>query len=208
MVFCINELIDKAIRNPRKNIQMAYVAPTFGSAKRIAWEYLKDAVKHIPGVDIKEGELKVTIPRADRGDEIRIFLLGAENPGPLRGIYLDGVIIDEFSEIDPIVWTQIIRPALADRGGWAIFIFTPKGSNHAYELYRKAKQDQSGEWYTAMFKASETKIISEQELAGARSTMSEEEYAQEFEVSFTAAMVGAYYKKEMMQAERDYCCSV
>lgn len=211
-VFSVNEALDRAMRCQRRNPQIAYMAPTFGAAKRIAWEYVKDAVRHLPGIKIHEGELKVTIPRVEHGDEIRFYLLGAENPGALRGIYLDGIIIDEYSEIDPVVWKQVVRPALSDREGWAIFIFTPKGSNHAHELFMHAcrlmRADDS-EWYAVLFKASETKIIPEKELRAAREIMSPEEYEQEYECSFTAALTGAYYKREMAMAhEQGRICRV
>jgi hypothetical protein len=158
---------------------------------------MKEAVRNIPGVIINESDLRVDIP-CQMG-KIRIMLLGAENPGNLKGIYLDGVVIDEYAECDPRIWSEVIRPALSDRLGWAIFIFTPKGANHAHELYMNARKDVSGDWFVALFKASETKIVPETELQSAKSFMSDEEYEQEFECSFSAALVGAYYKHEMAE---------
>ena len=201
-IFSINELIDRGIRNPRKNPQVAYIAPTFGAAKRIAWNYLKEYLCNIPGVEFHEGELRATIPRPDKGDQLRIFLLGSENPAALRGMYLDWAIIDEFSESDPAVWTQVIRPALADRMGGAIFIFTPKGANHSQALYQYALKDTSGEWFACIYKASETGIIPQAELDSAKGSMTPEEYEQEFECSFSAALLGAYYKEEMSAAQK------
>jgi hypothetical protein len=200
-VLSINEILDKGFRCPRRNPQYAYIAPTYGAAKRIAWEYMKEAVRHIPGVVINESDLRVDIP--NQNGKIRIMLLGAENPGNLKGIYLDGVVIDEYSECDPRIWSEVIRPALADRLGWAIFIFTPKGANHAHELYMNARKDTSGDWFVALFRASETKIVQDTELKSAKSFMSDEEYEQEFECSFSAALVGAYYKHEMSEMYKD-----
>lgn len=196
----INEIIDRGLTQIRKNPRYYYVAPTYGAAKRIAWDYLKEATKMFPGVTTNESELRVDIPRG--ADNLRIQLLGAENPGNLKGIYADGVVFDEFAETDPKVWTEVFRPALSDRLGWAIFIFTPKGSNHAYELYRMARKDDSGEWFVAMFKASETGVIPAKELEAARKFMSEEMYQQEYECDFTAALVGAYYKHEMQAMQK------
>jgi len=198
-VFSINELLDKAFRCPRKNPQYAYIAPTYGAAKRIAWEYLKEAVKEIPGVSINESDLRVDIPC--QTGKIRIMLLGAENPGTLKGIYLDGVIIDEYAETDQRIWSEVVRPALADRTGWAIFIFTPKGSNHAHDLYMSARKDTSGDWFVALFRSSETNVLPKKELESAKQFMSDEEFEQEFECSFSAALVGAYYKEEMKNME-------
>ena len=200
-VFSINETIDKAIRCTIKNPQYAYIAPTYGQAKRVAWDILKDAVRKIPGCTINEAELRVDIARPDRQDRIRFMLLGAENPGSIRGIYLDGVIMDEMGEMDPVVWTQVVRPALSDRLGWAIFIGTPKGQNGFYDLYKQAQANP--DWYHKMYKASETNIIPIGELEAARAIMSPEEYDQEYECSFSAALVGAYYGKYLTDLEKN-----
>jgi hypothetical protein len=200
-VFSINEMIDRALANEKKNPQYAYIAPTYGQAKRVAWEYIKDYTKGIPGVRVHEGELRIDIYRSNSEDKIRFMLLGAENPGSLRGIYLDGCILDEYAECDPTVWTQVIRPALSDRLGWAIFIGTPKGQNHFYDIYMAARIEET--WFTAIFKASETDVVAASELKAARITMSEEEYEQEFECSFSAALVGAYYGKYIERLEKE-----
>ncbi len=126
---------------------------------------------------------------------------GADNPDALRGIYLDGVVLDEYADMDPRVWSEIIRPALADRQGWAVFIGTPKGRNAFYELWRRS-QSEAG-WFSLMLRASETNLIEDGELALARRDLTQEQYAQEFECSFEAAIVGAYYGQLMAEAERD-----
>ncbi len=205
-VFSINELIDQALRCEKKNPQFAYLAPTYGQAKRVAWDYLKEYTKHIPGVETNESDLRVDIPRPHSGDRIRIMLLGAENPGTLKGLYLDGVLLDEFAEMDPVVWSTVIRPALSDRLGWAIFIGTPRGMNHLFEIYTHAKAHPE-DWFFALYKASETNIIPLSELEAAKQIMSEAEYDQEYECSFSAALVGAYYGKEIekMELENRIC---
>lgn len=199
-VFAIMEMIDRGLRCKRKNPQYAYIAPTYGQAKRVAWEYLKDFTKNIPGSKPNEAELRVDIARPDRGDKIRFMLLGAENPDSLAGIYLDGSILDEYSLMNPIVWSTLIRPALSDRLGWAIFIGTPRGQNHFFDIYNAARNLDT--WYTAIHKASETGVVPQDELDEARAIMSEEEYEQEFECSFSAAMMGAYYGKYINDLEK------
>jgi phage terminase large subunit len=119
----------------------------------------------------------------------------------MRGIYLDGIVLDEYADMDPRVWGEIIRPALADRAGSAVFIGTPKGRNAFFELWRRAQSEDG--WYAMMLKASDTGRIPQSELALARRDLSEEQYAQEFECSFDAAIVGSYYGKLMVQAEAD-----
>lgn len=121
-VFAINEMIDKGLRNPLKNPQYAYFAPFYGQAKRVMWDYLKDYTKSIPGVTTNEAELRVEIPRPATNDKIRFMLLGADNPAAIRGIYLDGAILDEYAEMDPTIWGEVVRPTLSDRLGWAILM--------------------------------------------------------------------------------------
>ena len=119
-VCVINHLIKRALCCPRRDGQYAYVAPLRNQAKDIAWAYLKRFTGPLPGRAVNETDLAVTLPN---GARIRIY--GADNPDRLRGIYLDGAVLDEFGDMDPTVWSQVIRPALSDRKGWAVFIGTP-----------------------------------------------------------------------------------
>lgn len=191
----INELVIGATKCQLPNPRFAYVAPQLNQAKDIAWTYLKEYTAFL-SPKINESELWVELPG---GARIRIY--GADNPDRLRGIYLDGVVLDEFGDMDPTIWTQVIRPALSDRKGWAAFIGTPKGKNTFYKLWVQAENDP--EWTRLMLKASETGLLDAKELADARKMMSDDEYAQEYECSFDAAVRGAYYAHEMNTAEQD-----
>jgi len=202
-VFSINHLKARALECELENPKYAYVAPNYGQAKRIAWDMLKLYTKDYPGVTYNEAELRCELPRPHKADKITILLLGAENPSSLKGIYLDGVILDEFAECDPSVWGEVIRPALSDRLGWAIFIGTPKGLNHFHQVYETAKKNQDRDWFCQIYKASQTGIINPKELEAARIEMSEEEFNQEFECSFTAALTGSYYGQLMESAEKE-----
>ena len=200
-VLVINEMIDRGLRCQLRNPQFAYIAPNYGAAKRIAWDYVKDFIRKIPGVKVNEAELRVDIHRPPPYDDrIRFMLLGAENPGSLRGIFLDGAILDEFAECDPKIWGEVIRPALSDRKGWGIFIGTPKGQNHFFDIYHKTQGLEN--WYQKTYKASETGVVDAEELADAKATMTEEEYEQEYECSFNAALVGAYYSKQLVELNK------
>ena len=192
-VLAINHIIDRALRNERERPRYAYIAPLYRQAKQTAWDYLKAYTRPIPGTEIRESELRVDLP-----GERRIQLFGADNPDALRGIYLDGVVLDEYAQMPRALWAEVIRPALADREGWAIFIGTPAGRNAFCELYEDAQQD--GTWHAAMYKASETGVLPKLELDAARKAMSEDQYAQEFECSFEAALPGAYYGRLMREA--------
>jgi phage terminase large subunit len=189
----INELVIGALKCGLPNPRFAYVAPQLNQAKDIAWVYLKEYTAFLKP-KINESELWVELPG---GKRIRIY--GADNPDRLRGIYLDGVVLDEFGDMDPTIWSQVIRPALSDRKGWACFIGTPKGKNTFHKLWVEAEDDP--DWTRLMLKASETGLLDEKELIDARRMMSEDEYAQEYECSFEAAIRGAYYGKEMNDAD-------
>jgi hypothetical protein len=208
-VFSIMEMIDRALRNDLRNPQYAYIAPTYGQAKRVAWEYLKYYCSCIPNSKANEAELRIDIQRehADGSkDKVRFMLLGGENPDSLRGLYLDGCILDEYAQCPPMIWGEIVRPALSDRKGWAIFIGTPKGQNHFFDMMlnyqRLMAQEDNKNYYTAVYKASETGVLDDEELSDARATMTEEEYAQEYECDFAAALVGAYYGKYLNDMDK------
>ena len=94
--------------------------------------------------------------RLSGGAQIRLY--GADNPDAMRGIYLDGIVLDEYADMDPRMWAEIIRPALADRQGWAVFIGTPKGRNAFFELWRRAQREEG--WFSMMLQASDTGLHS------------------------------------------------
>ena len=178
---------------------MFYIAPQLKQAKRVAWQYAVDLARMTGGKPNK-AELSITWPGGNRFE-----LLGADNPDALRGAYADLVIFDETAQMPSNVWTEIVRPMLADRGtGEAIFIGTPKGrQNLLYDLWQTAASDDFGEWSRFCYKASETDRIAAKELASMRRQMSPEEYSQEFECSFAAVQVGAYYGALMSEAQTD-----
>lgn len=197
------DLLAKAVKCERPEPRFAYIAPTHGQAKDVAWLYLKRYVSSIPGVGVSESELSVTLPH--NGARIRLY--GAESYDRIRGLYLDGVVIDEMGDIDPRAWAEVIRPALSDRAGWATFIGTPKGRNEFYRIihgggeFKGALNDQ--DWFGGVLKASKTGLIDPDELADARKMLTPEQYAQEYECSFDAAIVGSYYGKEIALAESE-----
>lgn len=200
-VACIMDLVDEALRCKKPNPRFAYIAPLFTQAKDVAWTYLKQYTGQIPGVGHNESELRVDLPNG-----ARVRLYGAENYDRLRGLYLDGVILDEAADMDPRAWSEVIRPALSDRKGWAVFIGTPKGRNSFYEIMYGSEQwpgaVKDPDWFALTLKASETKLVADEELADARKVMTPEQYEQEYECSFDAAIVGAYYGREMAELER------
>jgi hypothetical protein len=184
-VSAINQLIHSSLLCDKPNPRFAYIAATYTQAKRIAWDYLLQYTRPL-GAIANIAELRVDFMGR------RISLYGADNPDSLRGIYLDGVVIDEIGDINPSIWNEVVRPALADRKGYAMMIGTPKGNNHFKDLRDRAEKAKD-DWALLEFKASETKLIDPQELASAKAEMGMDKYNQEFECSFNAAVEGSYY---------------
>jgi len=195
-VACVADLIDAALRCQNPDPRFAYVAPFYVQAKDVAWGYLKRFTAPIDGVKFNEAELRVDLPNG-----ARIRLYGADNYDRMRGVYLDGVVLDEYADMPPAAWTEVIRPALADREGWAVFIGTPKGRNEFFRIWELAQDDPS--WFAMMLKASESGLVKQTELDDAAKDMTPEQYAQEFECSFDAAILGAYYGSDIARAERE-----
>lgn len=196
-VACIMDLIAKAVQHKGREPRFAYIAPTYTQAKDVAWSYLKRYTSAIPGIGVSESELSITFPH--NGARIRLY--GADNYDRLRGLYLDGAIIDEAGDIDPRAIGEVIRPALSDRKGWATFIGTPKGRNEFHKIHQNAEDKE--DWFSAKLRASETKLIDAEELRSAQEQMTPEAFAQEYECSFDAAVKGAYYGRDVEEAERD-----
>jgi hypothetical protein len=165
--------------------KFAYIAPFREQAKSVAWDMLKQHARRIPGAEIRESELKVELPN---GSSIRLF--GADNADALRGLGFDGVVIDEVADIAPNVWGEVIRPALSDRKGWALFIGTAKGINLFSELYYKAaRQDEGYEgWYTKKLTVYETgaETLDPAEVESARRDLTPAQFAAEYLCEFHA----------------------
>lgn len=213
-VACVHDLLDGALRCEKVRPRFAYVAPFRHQAKTVAWDYLRAAVLPLRdlGASVNESELRVDL---HNGGQVRLF--GADNPDSLRGTYLDGIVFDEYADIDPRIGAAV-KPALADRNGWAAYIGTPKGHNDFYRIHRESLgYDQDGkfdqalkdEWFSTVLKVSETKLLDEKELLTWQRSLSPNEYRQEFECDFEAAVRGSYYGKLMAELEaKQQICAV
>lgn len=194
----INKLVRKAVECDLQNPRFGYLAPYWVQAKDIAWLYLKHYCAPLIelGGKTNESELSVTLPH----NNALIKLYGADNAERMRGVYWDGIVVDEAQGIKKTVLTQIIMPALADRLGWLDVSGTPKGwENLLGELAKIAKDDP--EWFFQVLRASETGIIPIEELARQKLMMPDNEYAQEFECSFDAAITGSVYGQWLSDKE-------
>lgn len=182
----INELSKSAIKNTLISPQFAYVAPFRNQAKMIAWNYLKYYTSAIPGRKVNESDLFIELPSKHKNAVgARIYIIGADKPDALRGTYWDGVVLDEYAQIKPELWGEVIRPALADRKGFAYFIGTPKGQNQFYEIYQKAQSSE--EWFTCLYRADESGVLDEAELKSMMKDMTKIEIRQELYCDFTAS---------------------
>ena len=130
-VAAINQLVHSALKSNLEAPRYAYIAPTYGQAKRIAWDYLERFTRPL------DAKLNISELKSEFFGR-RIQLYGSDSPDSLRGQYFDGVVIDEIADQDPKIWNEIIRPALADRKGFALFLGTPKGRNHFADFRDRA----------------------------------------------------------------------
>lgn len=193
-VMTINDLVRKALSCGLPNPRVAYLAPQYKQAKNVAWDYVQTFTRPIPGMKYNQAEL-----RADFPNGARFSLYGADNPDSLRGIYLDACVLDEYAQMSARLWGEVIRPALTDRKGAATFIGTPQGYDAFFDQYEKVKADP--DWYVRIHKASDTGYVTDEELASSAKTMSAEEYAQEYECSWSAAVMGSYYGRLLDEAQ-------
>lgn len=195
-VAAINDLIRACFAVDKKDVRVAYIAPYLSQAKAVAWDYALEYTIDIPDIKINHSELRIDF---NNGSRFRLY--GADNYNAMRGLYFDAIVCDEMADFPHSAWPTVLRPSLTDRKGSCTFISTPKGKNEFWELYEHAKSDPS--WWSGMYKASQTNILDPEELEEAKITMGEDRYEQEFECSFEAAIVGAYYAMEMKTAMED-----
>lgn len=194
--YVIGKKLTRALQTERPDWRAFYLAPTFKQAKAISWDYLKNFSRPIPGCVANEQELRIDLPNG-----ARIQLLGAESYDSLRGRYADDLTLDETALIPGKAWNTVLSPMVSDRMGRATFIGTPAGRmNLFHDLYEYAGGDDP-EWSRSLLKYSDTNAIRPSEIERMRRTMRPEEFAQELECSWSAALRGAFYAKEMEAAD-------
>ena len=192
----INDVVRSALMCKSKNPLFGYIAPYRSQAKSVAWGYLKEYTRDIRLKEPNEADLEVTVINPKNPDGAKIRLFGADNADAMRGLGFDGVIMDEFGDFKPSVWGLVVRPALSDKQGWAVFMGTPKGKNQFWDAYCDARKSPD-EWYALRLTADESQILPESELSALRAQLSPDQYMQEYGCSFEAAILGAFYGIEM-----------
>lgn len=181
-----------------KTKEVFYVAPTFQQGKKIMWKMLKELGEGvIEGVVENTGVLKLVNGRT-------ITICGSDRPDTLRGVGLSYVVLDEYADMKPEVWDLIIRPALSDVEGGAMFIGTPDGKNHFYDLWvfaGKMQEEGSEEWASFHFNSMDNPHIKNSEIEAARQSMSASAFRQEYEASFAAGGGGSFKEEHLLFAD-------
>jgi len=178
-------LLIKALQSDSKDV--FYIGPTFQQAKDIMWAMLKELGDELISA-AHENTAVLTLINGRK-----IYLKGSDRPDTLRGVGLAYVVLDEYASMKPNVWEQIIRPTLADVRGGAMFIGTPAGKNHFYDIYTDALE--LDDWEAFQFNSTDNPFIPEDEIEAARTSMSSMSFRQEFEASFET-FTGGVFKEE------------
>jgi hypothetical protein len=206
-VLAVNQLQRGATTCRKSRPRFSYIAPTYYQGKAVAFDYMQHYAGKIPDYQVNQAELRIDYPN---GGQVRIY--GANNPDSMRGLYFDGAVLDEFGLFPSKTYSEVVAATLVDRGGWALFAGTPNGRNQFYEMAQHARARVAAgdpEWFFAEYKASQTGILDATYLAQAQQVMTPDEYAQEFECSFEAAIKGAIFSAELERARADgRICSV
>jgi predicted phage terminase large subunit-like protein len=176
--------------------QVFYVAPTQGQARDIMWQTILEvghgviASSHVNNLQFKliNGSI--------------ISLKGADRPETMRGVSLKFLVMDEYADMKPEVWEQILRPALADLKGCALFIGTPMGRNHFYDLYQHGLKGDDNTFTSFHFTSFDNPLLDPSEIEAAKKSMSSFSFRQEFMASFEAAG-GELFKEEWIKFKED-----
>jgi PBSX family phage terminase large subunit len=178
----------------KPNQEVWYVAPTYKQAKQVMWRKLKKKLYNLNWpkaygnkLKINEAELYVDLPWGSR-----ISLKGADNYDSLRGVGINFLIMDEVADIDPEAFYEVLAPTLADTGGSALFIGTPKGKgNWSYDLFMKPEDDS--DWESFHFTTLEGGFVSEEEVEKQRKLLDDRTFRQEFEADFVTSGNRVWY---------------
>ena len=179
------EILRAAIGGKNRNVW--YIAPTYGSAKEIAWNML---IHTIPEEYIAKTNESSLVIKLINGSSIA--LKGAEKPNNLRGRALDFVVLDEFADMKPETWSEVIRPSLSDRQGSCIFIGTPKGRNHFYDIWADALTGKDN-WESYQYTTIDGGNVPEEEIEQARMDLDERTFNQEYCAEFVTYSGLIYY---------------
>ena len=189
------KLIVKALEAKRG--QVFYVAPTQGQARDIMWQTLLE-VGHPVITSSHVNNLQIKLVNG-----ITIALKGADRPETMRGVSLYYLVMDEYADMKPEVWEQILRPALADLKGDALFIGTPMGRNHFYDLHQYASLSKDKDWQGYHFTSYDNPLLDAGEINAAKNSMSAFSFRQEFMASFEAQGSELFKEEHVVFSEEE-----
>ena len=181
------------------NSQVWYVAPSYRMAKGIVWDQLKGKLKDLRWIEASnEAELKLRLKNGSV-----IHLKGADNPDSLRGVGLDFIVLDEFQDIDPRVWTEVLRPTLSDKGGKAMFLGTPRGvGSFSHEMFSMAQATDN--WGAYTYTTLDGGNVPEEEIEQAKRDMDQKTFEQEYLATFNTYSGVVYYNFDRQQTLKSY----
>ena len=200
-VAVIQKLIYEALTHRRKGMETAplryfYVCPTLTQAKNVSWSYLTNFTAGIPDIIVNHSELKITFP-----NKASIQLLSGEGAERARGLYADGICVDEADDVNSSHTAYIFLPCLLDYSGFLIQMGTPKGRGTLYRNIQRAKTDKTR--YVLTLKASQSGLVPQEDLDAIKAEIGDEAYAQEMECDFNVARLGAIYASQLQEAIDD-----
>lgn len=169
-----------------------YIAPTFEQGKKILWPLLKELGRNIIATT-HENTATCTLFNGRR-----ISIKGSDRPDTLRGVGLSYVVLDEYAFMKEDVWSKIVRPTLSDVEGNALFIGTPEGKNHFYDIFMDAGEKGLPEWQAFHYKSIDNPTLAKEEIQAARDSLSSENFRQEYEASFTEG-AGTIFRADWWQ---------
>lgn len=174
---------------------VCYVAPTMGMARQIIWDLLLDL-----GRDVIQSShvnnLDITLING-----AKIYVRGSDRPDTLRGVSLTYLVMDEVADIKPETWEKVLRAALSDKKGKALFIGTPKGRNWFYDMYNLGRHGEDEDWKSWHFTTRDNPLIDPKEIEGAKKTLSSFAFKQEYEASFDNAGTDLFKEKWLKYGE-------
>lgn len=171
-----------------KKRKIWYIAPTFRMAKQIMWDEMLESIPRAWIAKVNHTEMSITLKNGSK-----IELKGADKPDSLRGVGLHFVVLDEFQDMKPDVWTKVIRPTLARDRGDAMIIGTPKGFANLYDVHKLGQDPKNRMWKSWQFPTATSPFIPKEEIEAAKNDMDLKSYRQEFEASFETMAGRVYY---------------
>ena len=178
-----------------------FISPTFQQSRQIIWDILKDKTRGTLAKKINESRLEIELINGSK-----IFLKGGDRADTLRGVSLSGVVMDEFATIrnNKEVWQEVVRPALSDKQGWALFISSPKGRDYFYNLYNEAKTTDN--WKSWQRTTLDGENVPESEIVSARNEMDDRSFNQEYLADFVSysGLVCPNYDRDLNNTNEAY----